>query len=126
MLLGRFSSLIRKSWMATSSSSSSSSSSDQISRCPWSVGKLDDALYIQYHDREWGVPIWDDQLIFEFLILESNQAGLSWRTILQKRENYRKAFEGFDWERVAEFDDAKVEELMQNTGIIRNKAKIRA
>ena len=97
-----------------------------ISRCPWSIGKTDDEEYIKYHDEEWGVPVFDDLLLFEFLVLESNQAGLSWRTILRKRENYREAFSGFDWREIAKYDEAKVEQLMQNKGIIRNRAKIKA
>lgn len=97
-----------------------------LPRCPWSVAKTDDEQYIRYHDEEWGVPAKDDRVLFEFLVLESSQAGLSWRTILRKRENYRAAFEGFDWEKVALFDEARVEALMQDAGIIRNRAKINA
>jgi len=92
-------------------------------RCSWCVGK---PLYEQYHDEEWGVPVYDDRKQFEFLVLESAQAGLSWWTILQRRENYRKAFANFDYKKVAHFDAAKVEELMQDAGIIRNRAKIEA
>lgn len=83
-----------------------------------------DQLYISYHDKEWGVPVHDDRKIFEFLVLESAQAGLSWITILRKRENYRQAFAGFDPVKVAQFDSTKVEELLQNPGIIRNRKKI--
>ena len=83
-----------------------------------------DQLYIDYHDKEWGVPVHDDRKIFEFLVLESAQAGLSWITILRKRENYRQAFAGFDPVKVARFDSTKVEELLQNPGIIRNRKKI--
>lgn len=83
-----------------------------------------DQLYIAYHDKEWGVPVHDDRKIFEFLVLESAQAGLSWITILRKRENYRQAFAGFDPVKVAQFDSTKVEELLQNPGIIRNRKKI--
>ena len=83
-----------------------------------------DQLYIAYHDKEWGVPVHDDRKIFEFLVLESAQAGLSWITILRKRENYRQAFAGFDPVKVAQFDSKKVEELLQNPGIIRNRKKI--
>ena len=83
-----------------------------------------DQLYIAYHDKEWGVPVHDDRKIFEFLVLESAQAGLSWITILRKRENYRQAFAGFDPVKVARFDSTKVEELLQNPGIIRNRKKI--
>jgi len=92
-------------------------------RCDWCVG-LD--IYEQYHDKEWGVPIHDDGKHFEFLLLESMQAGLSWLTILRRRENYRKAFAGFDPKTVAKFDAKKMEELMQDAGIIRNRLKIAA
>ena len=92
-------------------------------RCAW-VG--DDPLYIAYHDEEWGVPLHDDQRLFEMLILEGAQAGLSWITILRKRENYRLAFDHFDIETVARYDAAKIEELLANPGIVRNQAKIRA
>ncbi len=91
-------------------------------RCAW-VPKQDE-LYKQYHDLEWGVPVYDDHKIFEFLILESFQAGLSWRTVLYKRENFRKAFANFDPERVAQFNEQDVERLLQDKGIIRNKLKI--
>jgi DNA-3-methyladenine glycosylase I len=90
------------------------------SRCPWAVG--DD--YIRYHDREWGVPIHDDQLLFEFLILEGAQAGLSWATILKKRENYRQAFDSFDPSVVAKYNKRKIESLLKNPGLIRNRLKI--
>ena len=83
-------------------------------------------LYEQYHDEEWGKPVYDDQLQFEFLVLESAQAGLSWFTILQRREGYRKAFANFDYKKVAKYTDEKVEALMLDTGIIRNRAKIKA
>ncbi len=92
-----------------------------MDRCPW--GNSDD-LYIRYHDDEWGVPVYDDRKQFEFLVLESAQAGLSWHTILKKRENYRAAYDGFDPEKVAKYDEEKVEELLQNAGIIRNRRKI--
>ena len=92
-------------------------------RCSWADG---DPLYEEYHDTEWGVPLYDDQRIFEFLVLESMQAGLSWMTILKKRENFRRAFAGFDYEKVARFSQAKVERLMQDAGIIRNRKKIEA
>ncbi|HQV77042.1 MAG TPA: DNA-3-methyladenine glycosylase I [Chitinophagales bacterium] len=92
-------------------------------RCGWCVGK---PLYEQYHDEEWGKPVYDDQLQFEFLVLESAQAGLSWFTILQRREGYRKAFANFDYKKVAKYTDEKVEALMLDTGIIRNRAKIKA
>ena len=93
-------------------------------RCPWlDLGKPD---YIAYHDAEWGVPIHDDRTLFEFLTLESAQAGLSWYTVLRKRQNYRKAFAQFDPEKVARFTDAKIEKLLQNPGIIRNRLKVYA
>lgn len=92
-------------------------------RCGWCVG---DPLYEEYHDREWGVPLKDDAGIFEFLILETFQAGLSWITILRKRENFKKAFDNFDYRRIANYSEEKQTELMQNSGIIRNGAKIRA
>lgn len=90
-------------------------------RCSWAGA---DPLYCAYHDEEWGVPVHDDQLLFEFLILEGAQAGLSWITVLRKRENYRKAFAGFDPVKVARFDAARRERLMQNEGIVRNRLKI--
>ncbi len=93
-------------------------------RCPWVAA--DDDLYVAYHDREWGVPVHDDRLWFEFLTLEGAQAGLSWKTVLRKRENYREAFEGFDPARVARFDGSRVEGLLLNPGIIRNRAKVQA
>lgn len=92
-------------------------------RCPW-CGT--DPLYVKYHDEEWGVPVHDDQMLFEFLTLETFQAGLSWITVLRKRENFRSAFASFDVGRVAAFTDGDVERLMADTGIIRNGAKIRA
>lgn len=94
-----------------------------MKRCSWCEN---DDLYIKYHDEEWGVPVYDDRKQFEFLVLESAQAGLSWLTILKKRENYRKAYEGFDPVKVARFDERKVEELINFDGIIRNERKIRA
>lgn len=93
-------------------------------RCQWAENTFDQ--YIRYHDEEWGVPVHDDHIHFEFLILESAQAGLSWRTILKKRDGYKKAFAGFDVKAVAAFGLDKVEELLQDTGIIRNRAKIEA
>ena len=99
-------------------------SKNDICRCPWV--DLTKADYVEYHDKEWGVPSYDDRLIFEFLSLESAQAGLSWHTVLKKRENYRIAFENFEPEKVAGFDQAKIEELLQNSGIIRNRLKIEA
>ncbi len=92
-------------------------------RCGWCVG---DPLYEEYHDREWGVPLKDDAGIFEFLILETFQAGLSWITILRKRENFRKAFDNFDYKKIATYTEAKQTELLENSGIIRHGAKIRA
>ncbi|MBP2617689.1 DNA-3-methyladenine glycosylase I [Chryseobacterium jejuense] len=92
-------------------------------RCGWCEK---DDLYRKYHDEEWGRPVYDDETIFEFLILESFQAGLSWYTILSKRENFRKAFDDFDYKKVAVYSDQKIEELMNNPGIIRNKLKILA
>ena len=92
-------------------------------RCNWSTS---DPLYINYHDNEWGVPVHDDRLLFEFLILEGAQAGLSWITILKKRENYRKAFDNFDPEKIAKYSGKKVEKLLKDEGIIRNRLKINA
>ena len=97
---------------------------ETVRRCPWvDLTKPD---YIAYHDQEWGVPVYDDRLIFEFLTLESAQAGLSWYTVLKKRENYRKAFENFDPGKVARFDQVRIEKLLQDPGIIRNRLKIEA
>ncbi len=90
-------------------------------RCSWCGN---DPLYIKYHDEEWGVPIKDDKTLFEFLILETFQAGLSWITILRKRENFRQAFDNFDYEKIAKYDQAKIDSLLQNEGIIRNRLKI--
>lgn len=92
-------------------------------RCTWCG---EDPLYIAYHDEEWGVPVHDDRLLFEFLILEGAQAGLSWLTILKKRENYRQAFHGFDFERVARYTEADVRRLLGDEGIVRNRLKIRS
>ncbi|MCX6117309.1 MAG: DNA-3-methyladenine glycosylase I [Proteobacteria bacterium] len=92
-------------------------------RCGWCKS---DPLYIRYHDEEWGVPSYDDRIIFEFLVLESAQAGLSWITVLKKRENYREAFSQFDPVKVSKFSEAKILSLMNNSGIIRNELKIRA
>ena len=91
-------------------------------RCGWAV--LDDPLYREYHDREWGVPVHDERTIFEFLVLEGAQAGLSWGTILRKRENFRRAFKDFDPARVARFDDRTIQRLLRDPGIIRNRQKI--
>jgi DNA-3-methyladenine glycosylase I len=92
-----------------------------MKRCEWTG---DDPLMVQYHDTEWGVPKHDDRRLFESLVLDGAQAGLSWATILRKRENYRKAFDGFDPELVARYDDAKVAELLSDAGIVRNRQKI--
>src|SRR5919198_4975267 len=94
---------------------------DRRRRCPWGDA---DPLYIVYHDREWGVPLHDDRQLFEFLVLEGAQAGLSWITILKKRENYRAAFDNFDPAIVAKYNAAKVKELLGNPGIIRNRLKV--
>jgi DNA-3-methyladenine glycosylase I len=90
-------------------------------RCAW---VNDDPLYIAYHDKEWGRPIHDEKLLFEFLILEGMQAGLSWITILKKRENYRKAFDNFNAKKIAKYDEKKIAALLENPGIIRNKLKV--
>ncbi|MFM7488106.1 MAG: DNA-3-methyladenine glycosylase I [Cytophagales bacterium] len=92
-------------------------------RCPWCLGFEE---YIRYHDEEWGVPVHDDQKHFEFLILEGAQAGLSWATILKKREGYRKAFANFDAEKVARFTEKKIEKILQNPEIVRNRLKVYA
>ncbi len=92
-------------------------------RCPWC---LSDPLYIEYHDREWGVPVHDDRKWSEFLTLEGAQAGLNWLLVLKKRENYRRAYDGFDFNRVARYDDKKVAGLLADPGLIRNRAKITA
>lgn len=96
---------------------------DNVKRCGWCEG---DPLYEKYHDEEWGVPLYDDDSIFEFLILETFQAGLSWITILRKRENFRRALDGFDYHKIAAYSEEKIQDLLQDTGIIRNKLKIRA
>jgi DNA-3-methyladenine glycosylase I len=92
-----------------------------LERCAWAGS---DPLYVAYHDREWGVPVHDDRLMFEFLILEGAQAGLSWATILKKRENYRAAFDNFNPVLVAQYDENKVAELLDDAGIVRNRLKI--
>lgn len=92
-------------------------------QCAWAIG---DVLYQAYHDEEWGVPLHDDQRLFEFLILEGVQAGLSWITVLRKRENYRAAFDQFDPLKVAAYDAAKIDALLQNSGIIRNRLKVQS
>jgi DNA-3-methyladenine glycosylase I len=93
---------------------------DRVKRCSWPASELD----IAYHDKEWGVPVHDDRVLFEFLILEGAQAGLSWSTILRKRENYRRAFASFDPEKVARFSSEQKRKLMRNEGIVRNRLKI--
>lgn len=92
-------------------------------RCGWCKG---DALYEKYHDEEWGVPVKDDNTLFEFLILETFQAGLSWITVLKKRENFRQAFDNFNYRKIATYDETKVSALLENSGIIRNKLKVKA
>lgn len=92
-------------------------------RCEWCLGH---DIYVDYHDKEWGVPLHDDQIIFEYLQLEGAQAGLSWLMVLKKRENYRKAFDNFNAEKIARYDQKKIDELLGNAGIIRNKLKINA
>jgi len=94
-----------------------------VKRCEWCTGS---ELYMKYHDTEWGTPVFNDRKHFEFLVLESAQAGLSWITILKKRENYRKAYDGFDPKKVARYGDKKKSELLNNPGIIRNRLKIEA
>lgn len=98
-------------------------SNSKKNKCVWCRG---DELYEAYHDNEWGVPVFDDRKLFEFLILETFQAGLSWITILRKRENFRKAFDDFNYEIIANYSENKIQELLQNSGIIRNKLKVRA
>ena len=92
-------------------------------RCGWCLG---DPLYEAYHDTEWGVPVKDDSTLFEFLILETFQAGLSWITVLRKRENFREAFDNFDYNKIAQYNQTKIDSLLQNPGIIRNKLKVNA
>ena len=94
---------------------------DGLQRCPW---PKQDALYVAYHDEEWGVPEYDDRALYEKLVLDGFQAGLSWITILRKRENFRRAFDDFDPEKIARYTPKKIERLMQDAGIVRNRAKI--
>lgn len=94
----------------------------EISSCSW---PSNDQLMIRYHDEEWGIPLHDDQKLFEYMVLDAFQAGLSWKTVLHKRENFRKAFDGFDANKIAEYDEKDFERLMSDAGIIRNRAKIR-
>jgi len=93
----------------------------ELKRCGWC---LSSDLYKKYHDEEWGVPVYDDHKLFEFLLLETFQAGLSWITILNKRENFRSAFDHFDYKKIASYSDDKIQELLENAGIIRNKLKV--
>lgn len=95
----------------------------KLTRCGW---VNEDPLYMDYHDNEWGVPVYDDRLLFEYLNLEGAQAGLSWYTILKKRDNYRQAFDHFEAQKIVAYNDKKVEELLQNKGIVRNKLKVNA
>ncbi|MDT0689942.1 DNA-3-methyladenine glycosylase I [Salegentibacter sp. F188] len=95
----------------------------EISRCGWCEG---DSLYEAYHDTEWGVPVYDDKTIFEFLLLETFQAGLSWITILRKRENFRLAFDDFDYKKIALYSEEKIQQLLEDKGIVRNKLKVRS
>ena len=96
---------------------------ESIQRCPWANSG---DIYITYHDMEWGVPVSNDRILFEFLILESAQAGLSWITILKKRDNYRDVYEDFDPENVASFDELKIKKLLEDPGIVRNRLKVRS
>ena len=96
---------------------------NDLNRCSWCGN---DPLYVEYHDKEWGVPVKDDQTLFEFLTLETFQAGLSWITVLRKRANFRKAFDNFDFKRISKYDEEKVESLMLDQGFIRNRLKIKA
>lgn len=95
-----------------------------MKRCFWV--NMDNPLYVDYHDNEWGVPKYDDHELYELLILEMFQAGLSWETVLNKRENFRNAFDNFDWNKIVNYDEDKINELMQDKGIIRNRRKIEA
>ncbi len=95
-------------------------------RCQWISKEKEGSLYCNYHDKEWGIPVHDDKVLFEFLILEGAQAGLSWSTVLKKRENYRKAFDNWDFYKIAKYREKKEKELLQNEGIIRNRLKIKS
>ena len=97
--------------------------SEKFERCPWPANKPND---VAYHDNEWGVPLHDDRKLFEFMLLDAFQAGLSWSTIINKRENFRKAFDNFEPAIIAKYDEKKVEQLLNNAGIIRNRLKIRS
>lgn len=94
-----------------------------IKRCAWCG---DDPLYVRYHDTEWGVPVHNDRKLFEFILLEGAQAGLSWITVLRKRQTYRQAFDGFDFNKIANYNEKKINSLLENPGIIRNKLKVRS
>lgn len=96
---------------------------NKINRCAWCG---EDPLYVDYHDKEWGVTVYDDDTLFEFLILETFQAGLSWITVLRKRDNFRRAFDNFDYKKIADYKDSKLEQLLADPGIIRNKLKVKA
>lgn len=98
-----------------------SNSFRNLTRCPWAGN---DPLYVSYHDNEWGVPVYDDKTLFEMIVLDGAQAGLSWITILRKRENFRKAFDNFDPFKIARYDQKRINELLSNPGIIRNRLKI--
>ena len=95
-------------------------------RCQWISKEKEGSLYCNFHDKEWGIPVHDDKVLFEFLILEGAQAGLSWSTVLKKRENYRKAFDNWDFYKIAKYGEKKEKELLQNEGIIRNRLKIKS
>lgn len=109
--------------MSSKKAKPASAATTKVQRCPWPGA---DPLYQAYHDKEWGVPVRSDKKLFEFLILEGVQAGLSWITVLRKREAYRAAYDNFDWNKIAAYDARKVEELMNNPGIIRNRLKVKA
>jgi len=94
---------------------------NEVTRCPWCMGS---ELMMEYHDKEWGVPVRDDRKLFEFIVLDTFQAGLSWSTILNKRENFRKAFDDFDYLKIARYSEKKIQKLLTNEGIIRNKLKV--
>jgi DNA-3-methyladenine glycosylase I len=96
----------------------------ELRRCAWATNIADDPLYVRYHDEEWGVPVHDDRHLFEMLILEGAQAGLSWRTVLHKREGYRRVFEGFDAAKLARWDARRIARAMKDDGIVRNRLKI--
>ncbi len=107
--------------MSKQNSKSVIRNSKSIERCPWS---LSSELMMHYHDTEWGIPVHDDQLLFEYIVLDTFQAGLSWSTILNKRENFRKAFDDFDYKKISRYTEKKIQKLLVDEGIIRNKLKI--